>query len=387
MFNQLHRLIFLCAIVLATSAHGANVTLAGLAYSGDSKSIAARFPYTKRLEAAQAAAGNPFNKLINQAVAQNKPANFELNTTALKELKGQDQVVVVALMITGETVSAERFGNVAKLLTQVRAQAMFFDFKSMTVLRAYPFSFTHLDVIDRMPTQEEMNKRFEAVYFGEQGKLGIFDRFAAAINQATIPTSVPRYVQVSKVNIGQEALDILPANLKSSNEVAQTWAADLFGESLSNKTKVSLLPYSKGYAIGNVMSMRIADGDVFMLKLPEPDYTITLDVPRFKKIKSGEAAAGTSYIYGAYTNVKIQEPTSGKSYMDADFKNGEVKLVPASQDTLDDFPAYYDALKGLFVKLADNLAGNKSDWLKSASANPDLPKQISSTQDLLKSCK
>jgi hypothetical protein len=387
MFNKLHRIVFLCAILLATSAHGANVTLAGLAYSGDSKSIAARFPYTKRLEAAQAAAGNPFNKLINQAVAQNKPANFELNTTALKELKGQDQVVVAALMITGETVSAERFGNVAKLLTQVRAQAMFFDFKSMTVLRAYPFSFTHLDVIDRMPTQEEMNKRFEAVYFGEQGKLGIFDRFAAAINQATIPTSVPRYVQVSKVNIGQEALDILPANLKSTNEVAQTWAADLFGERLSNKTKVSLLPYSKGYAIGNVMSMRIADGDVYMLKLPEPDYTITLDVPRFKKIKSGEAAAGTSYIYGAFANVKIQEPTSGKSYMDADFKNGEVKLVPASQDTLDDFPAYHDALKGLFEKLSENLAGNKTDWLKSINASPELLKQISSTQDLLKSCK
>jgi hypothetical protein len=387
MFTQLHRIVFLLVVLLATSAQGASVTLAGLAYSGDSKSIAARFPYTKRLEAAQTAAGKPFNKLIAEAVAKAKPANFDMNLTALQELKGQDQVVVVALVITGETVSAERFGNVAKLLTQVRAQAMFFDFKSQTVLRAYPFSFTHLDVIDRMPTQDEMNKRFEAVYFGEQGKAGIFDRFTAAINKATIPTTVPRFVQVAKVNIGSEAMDILPKDLKSTNEVAQTWAADLFGESLSNKTGVSMLPYSKGYAVGNVMAMRIADGDVFMLKLPEPDYTITLDVPRFKKIKSGEAAAGTSYIYGAYTNIKIQEPTSGKSYMDADFKNGEVKLVPASQDTLDDFPAYYDALKGLFVKLSDNLAGNKSDWLKSASANPDISKQISSTQDLLKSCK
>jgi hypothetical protein len=387
MFTQLHRIVFLLAVLLATSAQAGSVTLAGLAYSGDSKSIAARFPYTKRLEASQAAAGKPFNKLIAEAVAKSKPANFDLNLTALQELKGQDQAVVVAMVITGETVSAERFGNVAKLLTQVRAQAMFFDFKSQTVLRAYPFSFTHLDIIDRMPTQDEMSKRFEAVYFGDKGKAGIFDRFTAAINKATIPTSVPRFVQVSKVNIGSEAMAILPADLKSTNEVAQTWAADLFGESLSNKTGVSMLPYSKGYAVGNVMAMRIADGDVFMLKLPEPDYTITLDVPRFKKIKSGEAAAGTSYIYGAYSNVKIQEPTSGKSYMDADFKNGEVKLVPASQDTLDDFPAYYDALKGLFVKLSDNLAGNQSDWLKSASANPDISKQISSTQDLLKSCK
>ena len=122
-------ILMLLALIPAIS-RATTVTLAGFAYSGDSKSIATRFPYSKQLELTQAAAGNPLNKQIALALAKSQPANFTLKHGALSELKGQDQAIVVALVITGETVSAERFGSVAKLLTQVRAQAMFFDFKT-----------------------------------------------------------------------------------------------------------------------------------------------------------------------------------------------------------------------------------------------------------------
>ena len=59
------------------------------------------------------------------------------------------------MVVTGETASVERFGRLYKLLLQVRAQALFFDFKSMTVLRAYPFSFAYVDTLDHEPTQVE----------------------------------------------------------------------------------------------------------------------------------------------------------------------------------------------------------------------------------------
>ncbi|MGE8355687.1 MAG: hypothetical protein ACN6N0_04720 [Microvirgula sp.] len=376
--------VLLC---LATTASAATVTFAGIAYSGDSKSIPQRFPYSLKLEKSRTAAGSTLNAQLSAALASSKPAHFELNQTGLTSLKGQDQAIVVALLITGETVSAERFGSVAKLLTQVRAQAMFFDFKTMSVLRAYPFSFTHLDVIDHMPGNAEMQARFRTLYDGDQGKPGILNRFVDIVGAATIPEHVPRYLQVGQVKLSDEARAVLPEMLTRNPGAAETWLADLFAENLSSKTGVPLLPYSKGYAIGNVMSMRISDGEVFMLKLPEADYTIALDVPRFRKIKSGESAAGASYIYGAYAHVDIQEPVSGKHYLNADFKNGEVKLVPVTQSSVDDFPAYHDAIKGLFAKLSDNLAGNKTDWLSSATDTSGINKQITSTQELLKSCK
>ncbi|OHX13570.1 hypothetical protein BI347_08610 [Chromobacterium sphagni] len=375
-----------CLLLAPVLGDAATVTFAGLSYSGDSKSIPARFPYSLLLEKTLATQGKPLNQQLAAKLAQDKPQHFELNRNGLTTLKGQDQAVVATLLITGETVSKERFDGVAKLMTQVRAQAMFFDFKNMTVLRAYPFSFTYLDLVDHDPSPQEMQQRFASLYYGDQGKPGIIQRFADIMRDASIPEHVPRFLQVAKVNIGDEARKALPAELTRIPGTAEAWAADLFAENLSSKTGVPLLPYSKGYAIGNVMSMRISDGEVFMLKLPEADYSIALDIPKFRRIKSGEASAGSSYIYGAYAHVNIQEPVSGKSYLDADFKNGEVKLVPASQDNIDDYPAYHDAIKGLFAKLADNLAGNRSDWLKSATNAPDIDKQITTTQQLLKAC-
>jgi hypothetical protein len=375
------------SLLCSAFAEASVVTLAGFAYSGDGASIAARFPNTKKLEVAQAAKGNPFNKQIALAFAKKQPNDFEVGLSELAELKGRDQAVVVALVITGETVSYERFGSVLKLLTQVRAQAMFFDFKTMSVLRTYPFSFTHLDVVDHYPTADEMSDRFQIVFNGEQGKSGILEKFIGLVRGATLPSQVPRFIQVSGVKIGDEARAVLPAALTKSPGVAETWVADLFSESLSSGVGVPILPYSKGYAIGNVMSMRVADGSVYSLKLPEADYTISLTIPKFKKIKSGEVAAGASYIYGAYSHVNIQEPVSGHVYLDADFKNGEVKMVPASQDSVDDFPAYYDAIKGLYVKLSSSFTGSQTDWLKSSTAEAGIDQQIYLTKELLKSCK
>ncbi|MEO9385009.1 hypothetical protein [Chromobacterium phragmitis] len=388
MIPTLRSLWLVAGLLLAASAsQAASVTFAGLSYSGDSKSIPARFPYSLRLEKAQASRGNALNKQLAAKLAADKPRHFELNPQGLASLKGQDQAVVATLLITGETVSAERFGDVAKLMTQVRAQAMFFDFKNMAVLRSYPLSFAYLDLIDHYPNEREMQERFATLYYGDQDKPGILQRFADVMRDATVPDQVPRFLQVAKVRLGDDARKELPPELARTPGTAETWAADLFAENLSSKTGVPLLPYTKGYAIGNTLSMRVSEGDVFMLKLPEADYAITLDIPKFRRIKSGEVPAGTSYIYGAYAHVNIQEPVSGKNYLDADFKNGEVKLVPASQDTIDDFPAYHEAIKGLFAKLADNLAGNRSDWLKSSTAASDIDKQIHSTQQLLKACK
>jgi len=133
--------------------------------------------------------------------------------------------------------------------------------------------------------------------------------------------------------------------------------------------------------------MRISDGDVYNLKLPKPDYEIGVEFTRLVKKKFGESSAGASYIYGLVTTVKIEEPISGKVYMNAELKNGEVKLVPVTQTYVDDFPAYYDSVNGLFVKLSEALDGRGNTWVKTAAAASDIDKQIADTRELIKLCK
>ena len=378
-----------CALALGpVAAHSqpVEVALAGLAFSGDAASMVQRFPYSVAYEKALKAGGKPAYAMLREAIAQTPPPQLKL-VTQIDELKGRDQAIAVALVIGSETISIEQLAGLHKLFVLIRAQALFFDFKSMSVVRAYPISFAHIDTFDRAPSADEIRARVRGVYEGAEGKPGIFTRFGSTLAKAAMPSATSRYLQVSKIGIKPEAMNSIPAYISSSQTVAETWAADLVGEALSTRAGVPIIPYAKGYAVGNVMSMRVSDGDVYNLKLPKPDYEISVELSALRKIEYGKAAAGASYIYGSYASMRIEEPVSGKVYMNTALKNGEVKLVPATQTYVDDFPAYYDSVNGLFVKLSEALDGRGNTWVKTAAAATDIDKQIADTRELIKLCK
>jgi len=385
----LRQILFtLLAFVGLPAYAAATVSLAGFSYSGDYQSIASRFPYTQRFAKQMAAQNTSIDKLIGQTLNTTKINNFTVQQGELAQLKGRDQAIAVSLVMTNETVSYERFGRAYKLFMNLRGQALFFDFKSMTVLRSYPITVAYLDVLAAPPSDEELDDRVNKLFLGDGQKAGLVQRFANQLAAATLPENVPRFLQVNKVTISPEARNELPEALKNTPNTAETWLADQLSEMIASRTGTPVLPFAKGYAIGNSMAMRFADGTVFNLKIPEADYAFSVDLTGFKRIKSGESVAGASYIYGTYVDLKLVEPVSGRAYLDSKFKNGEVKLVPVTQSEIDDFPAYADSVRGLFGKLTAVLGGKDDPWIKSAATpTSDINAQISATKTVLQSCK
>jgi hypothetical protein len=363
------------------NALASEVAFAGFAYAGDLQTSAKRFPYSKLLEGRLT---GDLNSELQKSVVNAKPENFAL-VPRIDDLKGRDQAVAVAMVMTNETVSTERFGAAYKVLVQLRAQAMFFDFKSKTVLRAYPISFTYIDVLAAPPTPEQITERIGAVYRGTAGKAGLIQRFVDTLQRATIPSNVPRFVQVTNVSVSDEAREQFPEHLRGS--AGDTWIADALGEAISSKLGIPILPYAKGYAIGNVMSMTIGDSTVFNLTLPKPDYEFSAEIVKLKKVLYSDQPAGKSFIYGTLAKIELVEPLSETAYLRSGFKNGEVKVVPATQLTTDDFPAFEDSMRGLFAKLSRSVAGEEPTWLKSAADSKDIDQQIIKTRELLKLCK
>ncbi len=379
---------FAWLFVIGTShAESTPVTLAGLAFSGDAASLGQRFPFSREYERQLAHSGERAFDRIQSSIAASPPQHLKVEPGLLAELKGSDQAIVTSLVVNSETVSVEKFGHLRKLFVLIRAQALFFDFKSMTVVRSYPISFAYLDVFDRDPTQADILVRVKSVYEGASNKPGIFSRYANVLANATIPAQVPRLLRVSHVRLAQGVMDSLPAYLKSEPGMAETWAADMVSEAISSRAGVPLIPYVQGYAVGNVFAMRVSDGTVFNLKLPEPDYAISVDLTGIKKVKFGSAAAGDSFVYGTYATLKIEQPQIGTVYLDTALKNGETKAVPVTQTHVDDFPAFYDSWNGLFTRLATAIATKDMSWMKSAAAAPDIEAQISKTNHLISQCK
>lgn len=384
----LHRRAVLALSLAPLFAHGQvqEVAMAGLAFSGDASTLEQRFPYSRSYEAMTKASGKLVYQKISEAISLTPPKNFTL-TSDIAELKGRDQAIVSALVLNSETVSLERFGEIRKLFVLIRGQAMFFDFKSKTVIRSYPVSFAYIDNFNRDPSNSEIQERVRLVFEGANGKPGLISRFAAVLSDASVPAQAKNSLQVSKVTLSPELISNLPAYLATSQTVSDTWAADIVAEAISTRIGVPIIPYSKGYAVGNIMSLRISDGEVFDLKLPKADYEIEVDFKGFKKIQYSKNGAGSAYIYGAYADILIQEPLTSTNYLKTSLKNGEIKIVPASQSYVDDFPAYYDSLNGLFVKLAQTIEGKENSWIKSAASASDIEAQISKTRELMKLCK
>lgn len=384
------RLGVVLGIVLFTQgamAQTRDVTFAGVAFSGDAASLSQRFPYSQQYDKQLKATSSSSYKRALAAVTANTPQNFNFSTVPIGDLKGNDQALVSSLVVSSETVSVEHFGDIRKLFILLRGQALFFDFKSMNVVRSYPISFGYVDNFQHEPSRQEILERVRLVYEGSGDKPGLFARYASALATATLPTQVSRYLQVTKASLAPEMTAALPGYLKSTPGAQETWAADLVGEAISTRIGVPLVPFSKGHAVGNVMSMQVMDGDVFNLSLPKPDYEIEVDFKNLKKIKFSQSAGGASYVYGTYADIRIQEPLSGRFYLNTSLKNGETKVVPASQTYVDDFPAYYDSVNGMFVKLSETIAGKGGAWIKTAASASDIENQIASTSKLMNLCK
>lgn len=372
----------------ALAQQAPEVAFAGFAYSGLASTTAERFPHSTRYEKEQRDAGTSIGQSVTQMLDATPPSHLRI-IPQIESLKGRDQALAVALVIGAETVSIEQFGNAHKLMVLIRGQAMFFDFKSMNVVRSYPISFAYIDLLNHPPTTDEIQARVKLVYQGAGDKSGVIARFVQSVQKAQIPANVPRYLQVTSVQLKPEALEVLPAYIKSEPSAAETWAADLVSEAISTRVGVPLVPYAKGYAIGNVMSMKVSDGTVYELKLPQPDYEIKVELSGFRKVKFSEVHGGaSSFVYGAYAQMHIEEPLSRKAYLSTALKNGETRVIPASQRYVDDFPHFYDAVNGLFVKLAQAMdAKGDEKWLRSAASAKDIDQQIASTRELMQQCK
>ena len=135
------------------------------------------------------------------------------------------------------------------------------------------------------------------------------------------------------------------------------------------------------------MWVRFEDMYDYELKLPESDYVFQLNLKRFAKIQHSQSNVGSSYIYAAYIDIAFREPIGNVSYFESELKNGEVAVVPAGREAADDFPAYQDAIRGLFGKFSDSVAREDLSWIAKAASAKDIQNQIKKTHDLLEGCK
>lgn len=371
----------------SAAADSVPVYWSGFAYQGDHATGAERYPWSSSLLEVKDGEMPVLNKALLERVQQFSNNSFFIETQSLGNL-GPDarSSVALAFVLDRETVSVEQFGNEYKLVVELSAQALFFDFKEMSILASYPFVVQYIDVLAQPPSSENVLPIVQKLYLGGV-PVNIFDEFVNKLSAAQLNLDVNRRLQVTHVAISDEAKAYLPEQFAGDPADLAASLGREFSSALSSNQNIPVLPFAKGYAIDGVMAMRFADQSVFNLTIPEPDYEIRLDLKKLVKIEYSKTAAGTTYIYGSYVNVNVVEPLSGRSLLDRTIKFGAAKPVSALQTSVDDWPAYQDSLSGLIHAFTKAISNPDKAWAKKHIGEASATTELLAFSKVVTSCR
>ena len=381
--------VVLAGLLLITSiSASANpvVHFAGFAYSGAYSSIKTSFPYTASLNPPTGSSGSSvFDESLRDMLSNKTFKGFTLNFNSLGNTKNGDSLAL-AFVLNNESVSIEHIqANVYKLLITLDAEALFFDANKMEIVATYPFGLDYIDALPNPPTKEYIESKIRDIYLGGV-HANIFSQFSDVLAKINLKRRYGNTIQIGDVGISDQAQAFLPEDMQANLATLKTQIATQFSNYLSKNADVPVLPYSKGYAISNKIAASFSNGDVFNLAIPTPDYVVTLGVKDFKKILYSKQAAGSAWIYGVFETVKVSEPLSNHVYMDVLAKNGAVKIVPATQTNVDDWPAYEDTLLGLMNQITEQFMRPNEPWIKTHIGNETDIAEFQNVTQVLKSC-
>lgn len=373
---------FAFSCCLSAQSQNTEVFYAGVSYLGDSQYIEKSYPFISQINEKQDGQFE-LDKLTRQIAASVDNHNFVLNTNELADLQNENQLTMT-LAISSETTSIEQIDSSHRLWIQVLAQVFVFDFKKMQIIANEPIALSFVEIYPEAPTNELILKVFKEQFFSNSST-GVLHEFSKALLRLKPKSSVKNTVQVASVALDEKALDALPAHL--SKLQVQQKVGESFTQFLSSNQEITMLPFVKGHAVGNKLAGKFSDGRVYTLELPEPDYAIDLDITHFVKKKHDEKAAGTSWIYVARSRFRFYEPLSGQNVFDEFLFNGVTKVVPVSQQNIDEWPVYQESLFLLFDKFTKQISEPDRTWLNIHAQSTDKYKEFVKLKEVVESCR
>jgi hypothetical protein len=376
--------VIACAPVIVHAQGQKSVYFAGFAYTGNAADVKSTLPVTSRV--LDADGGAALNASLKTALTGRSYPGYVLVFDHLGNVADGNNNTALALSIDRETTSVEQIGNQYKVLVELATQALFFDFSEKQVLGAYPITLQSIDVMSHAPARADLDRMMRRLITGTDA-MSLVPAFASRLASIALPNAATRRLRVMRVDVLPEALKMAPAAYKTSPDRLAAQAAHEFGKFLAENQHVALLPYSPGNAIGGAMAARFADGRVYQLTIPDADYAIVLTLRGFKRIDQPGTAIGKAIVYGAFVDIGVSEPLSGKSYFNHQVKYGATKVVPVTQANVDDWAASYETLLLLFDDFTRAVGKPDASWAATHLGDRNARTDLTKLKELIDQCR
>jgi len=345
------------------------VYYAGLSFIGNHSDNQKSYPYSYKLAEVKNEEGIPLlEKILVEKVRGVQRDDLDFIINDLGDYKSGDSVSI-ALAIDWENVAIEQIGGLYKLVLDLHAQVLIFDYGKQKVVGSYPIAVQLRDVSPEYPFTEKIESLFKTLFYGNDKNINILDVFSSRIQTVSIKRSYGQYLRVTEVNIEDKARPFFPDDHSDFERAFSGLLAQSFGKFLSTNQDVSMLPFSRGEALGNKMAMRFANGDIFNLEIPSTDFGIKLTLRGFKKGSVGKTSSKEAFAYGSYMRIKLEQPDFGKVYFDRPIRNVAVKEVPVTQTDVDDWAAFQESLFALFDTFSKEITDTDKKWAQKTTGS------------------
>ncbi|WP_427982867.1 hypothetical protein [Agarivorans sp.] len=345
-----------------------DVYFAGVSYLGQHQLLQENYPQALRINAQTDSAVGRLDQALRQQMQQHKTAALNVRFDLADYRKGNS--VVISLGIEKEYLSTELIGDKRKLIAKVSAQLLLFDYKRGVLLSSVPVAAAKNHVqSSKASVQDAQQQLFEDLYLGRKDQPGLLALASQKLPELLASTKVTRRFQVAEVSLAEPLVPLLPSNY--SEQGVTQYIGQYFTAQLANQGRVAVLPYVRGAGFGNKMAGRFANGDVFNLTLPKPDYVFKLQLSNLKK-----APYKDDMLFACRMQVSLDEPFSEKTLAEGHIHYAVAKLISPNHKQVDEWAAYQDAMEVLLDDFIHQLPQPQRSWVKQHSDSKSLYQQL-----------
>lgn len=263
---------------------------------------------------------------------------------------------VLSLVVSDEIVSVSKVGGSHKLFVQ-----LFFEFVVLDILEKKLISNIPmiLELIDGKPqaySDEDIKSLILGMLSGNKSQLiQVIESKASQVKAKDLSKST---IRIKSIKLGDKVKRFSePAGF--SEMAYKRVIAQNINCLLSTELNIALLPYASN-SVNAQMQLRL-DNQTLSFQIPEPTFAIDIDLTKYVKAKSKKSTdAQTLWLFGAYMNARIYEPSFNIEYFNMDVKAATSKTVPSNNDEVDDFANLSDTLKKVILNFADQTSKDKN---------------------------
>ena len=384
---KIFKYLLLLGLFQSAFANAQDVYYAGFSFIGDSDQNSIRYPVASKLVNEKNTNNlSPLDDLLRNEVNKLKRTDLVLKKEQGKLSSGNS--VALSFALNDESIESNKWGGKYLYIYRVVANILVFDFDERKVIADYPVMVQYQDVTDAPRNSDAHETVLRKIYTDQNFEQNIFKEWVKRLETVSVKPFYKEYLQIRSVKLDDGVYESLPDQLKKPN-LYETQVAQLVEFQLSANQGVPLLPFASGQSITNQdrgMVAKFSDGNTYKLKLPEAGYVIDLLVRPFK-IASEVNNGIKQNAYGSFITMKVLEPGLNTIYLDSKFKNINYVAYSNNSDTqLDTWQAYQTSLRALFSNLTKQISIRNKEALSKITQTPDIDKQLSSFNEVLKKC-